>query len=122
MVTASHLPIDRNGFKFFSKVGGFFRKKDIQALVADATQVLQKMDQNRLEIRHGVMDKVRNFVLFFFFYGFSFSRKPYILEAEKCGTAIIYLLTLPIMWGTVINCLCKNLIVYYFMSITSYQS
>jgi phosphomannomutase len=64
MVTASHLPIDRNGFKFFSKVGGFFRKKDIQALVADATQVLQKMDQNRLEIRHGVVDKVRNFVLF----------------------------------------------------------
>lgn len=64
MVTASHLPIDRNGFKLFSKVGGFFRKKDIQALVENAAQVLQKMDQNQLEIRLGVLDKVRNFFLY----------------------------------------------------------
>ncbi len=59
MVTASHLPIDRNGFKLCSKAGGFFRKKDIQVLVEDAAQVLQKLDQNRLEIRHGVLNKVR---------------------------------------------------------------
>jgi phosphomannomutase len=32
MVTASHLPADRNGFKFFTKDGGF-DKPDINELV-----------------------------------------------------------------------------------------
>jgi phosphomannomutase len=63
MVTASHLPIDRNGFKFFSKRGGFFRKKDIQTLITDATQIVQKMHQNRLEIRPGLVEKVHKTVL-----------------------------------------------------------
>ena len=35
MITASHLPYNRNGFKFFTRDGGF-EKKDITELLAKA--------------------------------------------------------------------------------------
>ena len=38
MVTASHLPADRNGFKFFSAETGGFSKADVQDLVVTAGQ------------------------------------------------------------------------------------
>ena len=37
MITASHLPFNRNGFKFFTKDGGY-EKKDITELLALATE------------------------------------------------------------------------------------
>ena len=37
MITASHLPYNRNGFKFFNKEGGY-EKKDITELLTLATQ------------------------------------------------------------------------------------
>lgn len=41
MVTASHLPMDRNGFKFFTTKGGF-TKKDIQTLVSLTRDHIQR--------------------------------------------------------------------------------
>ena len=38
MTTASHLPIDRNGFKFFTKQQGGFNKHDVAQLLTLATQ------------------------------------------------------------------------------------
>ncbi|KAL3902857.1 MAG: hypothetical protein SGARI_005646, partial [Bacillariaceae sp.] len=40
MVTASHLPSDRNGLKFFDKQGGF-KKKDIQQMIGMAQEYAQ---------------------------------------------------------------------------------
>jgi phosphomannomutase len=38
MVTASHLPADRNGFKFFTKEGGGFTKEGISTLISEAVE------------------------------------------------------------------------------------
>lgn len=37
MITASHLPYNRNGFKFFTKEGGY-EKKDITELLTKAAE------------------------------------------------------------------------------------
>jgi len=44
MITASHLPYNRNGFKFFSKNGGL-DKKDIKNILED-TENIEYMDMN----------------------------------------------------------------------------
>lgn len=38
MITASHLPYDRNGFKFFTREGGF-EKSDIKAILTNAAAI-----------------------------------------------------------------------------------
>jgi phosphomannomutase len=45
MITASHLPFNRNGFKFFTSDGGL-EKKDISKLLADAEQEKPHIDEN----------------------------------------------------------------------------
>lgn len=47
MVTASHLPKDRNGMKFFTKNGGF-SKEDVQALVEGALNFLKDCQNENL--------------------------------------------------------------------------
>ncbi|MBQ2455651.1 MAG: phosphomannomutase/phosphoglucomutase [Firmicutes bacterium] len=55
MVTASHLPSNRNGFKFFTREGGL-GKKDIAALIAGAEAVPEK-DFPKADSREcGLMD------------------------------------------------------------------
>jgi len=50
MVTASHLPKDRNGLKYFTQKGGGFTKQDVQILVQRASEYAQRLFESSQNI------------------------------------------------------------------------
>ena len=61
MVTASHLPADRNGFKLFTKSGGF-TKADIKTLVEEASACAENVyhEKAHFALGPGSYEKVRS--------------------------------------------------------------
>ncbi len=56
MITASHLPFNRNGFKFFTSEGGL-EKDDIKKILADASGLQPFFDENISAPAINLMDK-----------------------------------------------------------------
>jgi phosphomannomutase len=56
MITASHLPFNRNGFKFFTSEGGL-EKDDIKKILADASSQQPVYDENISASSINLMDK-----------------------------------------------------------------
>ena len=61
MITASHLPMTRNGFKFFTKEGGF-EKADITELLEMAQGLSKEAKDDSVHLLNLYAEKLRNYI------------------------------------------------------------